>query len=116
MSAPICPKCSSPMRQITGSRGPFWSCTKYKEGCRGTRNIEAPAVSAPASSPAPKTFAPAQATIPMEPGPTADLVHELRRIGGYVGVTIDSLRKIQRELDRALGNAAPPVDEEEVPF
>ncbi len=52
----------------------------------------------------------------MEPGPTADLVHELRRIGGYVGITIDTLRKIQVELDRALGKAAAPVDDDVVPF
>ena len=119
MSTPTCPKCSSPMRQITGSKGPFWSCTKYP-GCRGTRNVDAtpraPASPSPSSAPEPKTIAATQTTIPMPPGPTADLTHELRRVGGYIGVAVDTLRKVQIELDRALGNAGAPVDDNEVDF
>lgn len=34
-SSPSCPACSGPMRQRTGKRGAFWSCTRYPD-CSGT--------------------------------------------------------------------------------
>ncbi|RTB44089.1 DNA topoisomerase III [Pseudomonas aeruginosa] len=38
--SPACPLCSAPMRQRNGSKGPFWSCSRYSEGCKGTASIE----------------------------------------------------------------------------
>lgn len=95
MSAPTCPTCSSPMKQRAGSRGAFWGCVKYPE-CRGTR----PVTESPTSpTPTPKVT-PAQAA--MAPGPTADLTHELQRVGGYLGIAIDTLRKVAAQLDAAI--------------
>lgn len=37
-SVPNCPRCGSPMRLRSGSRGRFWGCSRYPR-CRGTRNI-----------------------------------------------------------------------------
>jgi DNA topoisomerase-3 len=31
-----CPSCGKPMRRINGTRGFFWGCTGYSEGCRTT--------------------------------------------------------------------------------
>ncbi|MDR5645358.1 DNA topoisomerase 3 [Burkholderia cenocepacia] len=31
-----CPACGAPMRRIKGSRGFFWGCTAFREGCRAT--------------------------------------------------------------------------------
>ncbi|MBU9363483.1 DNA topoisomerase 3 [Burkholderia multivorans] len=31
-----CPACGAPMRRIKGSRGYFWGCAAYREGCRST--------------------------------------------------------------------------------
>lgn len=41
--APACPKCGRPMRRrIKRDTGePFWGCTGYAEGCRGTRPMTA---------------------------------------------------------------------------
>jgi superfamily I DNA/RNA helicase len=37
--APQCPQCSSRMVRRNGRRGPFWGCSRYSVGCRGTRDI-----------------------------------------------------------------------------
>lgn len=29
-----CPTCGKPLRRISGSKGFFWGCTAYKEGCK----------------------------------------------------------------------------------
>ena len=34
-TAPICPKCSSPMRLVKGKRGKFWGCSRYP-ACNST--------------------------------------------------------------------------------
>jgi DNA topoisomerase-3 len=31
-----CPSCHKPLRLLKGSRGPFWGCTGYNDGCRYT--------------------------------------------------------------------------------
>ncbi|PQV44148.1 DNA topoisomerase 3 [Paraburkholderia sp. BL21I4N1] len=31
-----CPSCGAPMRRIKGSRGWFWGCTAWRDGCRST--------------------------------------------------------------------------------
>jgi DNA topoisomerase-3 len=31
-----CPSCEKPMRRIKGSKGFFWGCTGFKEGCKST--------------------------------------------------------------------------------
>ncbi len=31
-----CPTCGKPMRRIEGSKGPFWGCTGYRDGCKTT--------------------------------------------------------------------------------
>jgi len=38
VTAPSCPRCNSPMRKRSGSRGEFWGCSRYPE-CKGTRNV-----------------------------------------------------------------------------
>jgi len=37
-ATPSCPRCNSPMRKRSGSRGEFWGCSRYPE-CKGTRNV-----------------------------------------------------------------------------
>ena len=39
---PACPRCGRPMRKCTkrDTGEPFWGCTGYSEGCRGTRPME----------------------------------------------------------------------------
>lgn len=37
--SPPCPLCGAVMRQRTGQRGPFWSCTRYPD-CKGTLPVE----------------------------------------------------------------------------
>ncbi len=37
-SAPLCPKCGSPMIKRTGPRGEFWGCSTFPK-CKGTRNL-----------------------------------------------------------------------------
>ncbi len=34
--APPCPSCGKPLRRMKGSKGHFWSCTGYSEGCKFT--------------------------------------------------------------------------------
>lgn len=34
--APPCPTCQRPLRRMKGSKGYFWSCTGYAEGCKFT--------------------------------------------------------------------------------
>lgn len=36
---PACPQCGAPMRQRSGKRGPFWSCSCYPD-CKGTLPVE----------------------------------------------------------------------------
>lgn len=36
---PQCPECSSRMVKRNGARGQFWGCSKFKNGCKGTRQI-----------------------------------------------------------------------------
>jgi len=33
-----CPDCGAPMEPRTSVHGKFWGCTRYKQGCRGTRD------------------------------------------------------------------------------
>lgn len=35
---PRCPDCQAPMVSRTGPHGRFWGCSRYKGGCRGTRD------------------------------------------------------------------------------
>ena len=35
--APACPVCGKPMVKRNSTRGPFWGCTGFSAGCRGTR-------------------------------------------------------------------------------
>lgn len=37
-SIPTCPRCSSPMRLLSGRYGQFWGCSRYPS-CKGTRKI-----------------------------------------------------------------------------
>jgi len=41
---PLCPVCGSDMRLVEPGEGkawePFFGCTRYTDGCRGSRNIE----------------------------------------------------------------------------
>lgn len=37
--SPPCPVCGAAMRQRVGTRGPFWSCTRYPD-CKGTLPVE----------------------------------------------------------------------------
>ncbi|TKW64656.1 MAG: DNA topoisomerase III [Paracoccus denitrificans] len=39
--APPCPNCSKPLRRMKGSKGQFWSCTGYSEGCKFTAEDKA---------------------------------------------------------------------------
>ena len=41
IDAPPCPSCSKPLRRIKGSKGYFWSCTGYADGCKFTANDKA---------------------------------------------------------------------------
>ncbi len=39
--APPCPTCQRPLRRMKGSKGHFWSCTGYSEGCKFTAEDKA---------------------------------------------------------------------------
>lgn len=39
MTIPNCPQCSARMVKRTGKRGDFWGCSRYSQGCRGTRSL-----------------------------------------------------------------------------
>ena len=41
IDAPACPTCSRPLRRMKGSKGHFWSCTGYAEGCKFTADDKA---------------------------------------------------------------------------
>jgi superfamily I DNA/RNA helicase len=36
---PKCPQCSAKMVMRTGKRGDFWGCSRFAQGCRGTREV-----------------------------------------------------------------------------
>jgi hypothetical protein len=36
---PNCPQCSAPMVERNGKRGGFYGCTRFSQGCRGTREL-----------------------------------------------------------------------------
>lgn len=39
MSFPQCPQCKANMVRRSGKRGDFWGCSRFRFGCRGTREI-----------------------------------------------------------------------------
>lgn len=41
IDAPECPTCRRPLRRMKGSKGQFWSCTGYAEGCKFTADDKA---------------------------------------------------------------------------
>jgi DNA helicase-2/ATP-dependent DNA helicase PcrA len=41
-ATPACPKCNAAMTIRDGRFGKFYGCTRYRQGCRGTKNIPAP--------------------------------------------------------------------------
>ncbi|WP_186085287.1 DNA topoisomerase 3 [Burkholderia gladioli] len=46
-AAVTCPACGAPMRRIKGSRGYFWGCSAFRDGCRATlRDVDGVAVQA----------------------------------------------------------------------
>ncbi|MFM0307798.1 DNA methyltransferase [Paraburkholderia sp. RL17-383-BIF-A] len=47
VAAVTCPACGAPMRRIKGSRGYFWGCSAFRDGCRATlRDVDGVAVQA----------------------------------------------------------------------
>jgi len=95
------------MRLIDGSRGRFYGCSRYREGCRGTRPFEAQvAIATPqAAPPTPRgAVRPPPAAVPTGPGD--DLITELRRATGHLGAAIDLLQRLKPRLDVLLIIAA----------
>ena len=41
IDAPACPLCTKPLRRMKGSKGHFWSCTGYSDGCKFTAEDKA---------------------------------------------------------------------------
>lgn len=96
-ATPTCPTCGSGMRQRRGARGDFLGCTRYPD-CKGTRPLAtSPSRAAtdarawPASPPSRAASAPPP---PSEaPGPTGELIADLRKAAGHLGAAIDLLRR-----------------------
>jgi superfamily I DNA/RNA helicase len=38
-ASPKCPQCSAKMVRRNGKRGEFWGCSRFTQGCRGTREV-----------------------------------------------------------------------------
>lgn len=38
-ASPKCPQCQAKMVRRTGKRGEFWGCSRFRDGCRGTREV-----------------------------------------------------------------------------
>jgi len=100
-SAATCPQCNAPMRPRRGPRGDFLGCTRYPE-CRGSRPLQLemnrPAPATPPRQPAP-------ASPPTEaPGPTGELISDLRKAAGHLGAAIDILRRRAPQLDAVMSS------------
>jgi ssDNA-binding Zn-finger/Zn-ribbon topoisomerase 1 len=39
IATPKCPQCQAKMVRRTGKRGEFWGCSRFRDGCRGTREV-----------------------------------------------------------------------------
>jgi len=88
------------MRRREGSRGPFWGCTRYRDGCRGTRPLD-PQLAIPTRETS--LGQPASSSRAVEsPNPTGDLVADLRSAGGHIGRAIDLLRRHQDKINEVI--------------
>lgn len=92
-----CPKCGSELRVRHGSRGKFLGCTGYPN-CKFTKSIPAtpmlfPTTTGTGPQPTPRLEA---------PGPTGELVRDLRSAAGHVAAAIDLLRRRGVQIDHLI--------------
>src|ERR1700730_10916951 len=110
MTAPNCPECNAPMRERSGTRGPFWGCSRYRDGCRGTRQIGATTTTGAAGGRPPQSAAPSNARTESA-GPAAELVDDLRKAIQHLGSAAHLLERRRPEIEKLLAAA-----DDEVPF
>lgn len=104
-TAPTCDLCASPMRERTGSRGPFWGCIKFP-ACKGTKRLTSTAPARPAASAPIDDDWPSDPSAPATPSREAagELITDLRKAAGHLGAAIDILRRRGPQLDGLLSD------------